>query len=211
MDIYLCLFIASFAGLAILAFAGLGRTHPPAGTAHHLTGLHAHFGAHSTSARLTAKPSSHSSFSWLTLLSPLILLGLMFGFAATGLLVAPWVKEGILHLAIAIAGGLIFNFVLLQPLLRFLLGFASHPARTLDNASFEEAWAVTNFNAAGNGLVRLEIDGQVQQILGSLIAEEKGRRVPAGSALFIRSIDPVRQRCIVSCSAGTAMPSTPSR
>jgi hypothetical protein len=80
----------------------------------------------------------------------------------------------------------------------------------LDSASFEEARAVTNFDAAGNGLVRLEIDGQVQQILGSLIAEEKGRRVLAGSSLFVRSIDPIRQRCVVSCSAETNTPSNSS-
>jgi hypothetical protein len=210
MDIYLCLFIASFAGLSILAFAGMGRSHPSAGAGHHSIAGHSHAGSHLTGARSPQKAGHNKSSSWFALLSPLVVLGLMFGFAATGLLVAPWVKESLPRVAIASAGGLFFNFILLQPLWKFLLGFASHPARTLDSASLEYARAVTNFDASGNGLVRLEIDGQVQQILGSLIAEEKGLRVLAGSGLFIRSIDPVRQRCIVSCSGETTIQPTPS-
>jgi hypothetical protein len=210
MDIYLCLFIASFAGLALLAFAGIGRFHHSAGSGHHFTPSHSHAGSHANGARVPVKSGNNEAASWLTLVSPLVLLGLLFGFAATGLIVAPWLGHGLLRFLVALAGGLVFNFLLLQPLWRFLLGFASRPARTLDSASFEEARAVTNFDAAGNGLVRLEIDGQVQQILGSLIAEEKGRRVLAGSSLFVRSIDPIRQRCVVSCSAETNTPSNSS-
>jgi hypothetical protein len=210
MDIYLCVFIASFAGLVILSFAGIGRSHHSSGAAHHFAPNHSQLGAHLRGGRTPAKSGSSESTSWLALVSPLVLLGLLFGFAATGLIAAPWLGHGLLLFLVALAGGLVFNFLLLQPLWRFLLGFASRPARTLDSASFEDARAVTNFDATGNGLVRLEIDGQVQQILGSLTAEEKGRRVLAGSTLFIRSIDPVRQRCVVSCSAETKTSSNSS-
>ena len=58
--------------------------------------------------------------------------------------------------------------------------------------------AVTDFDSHGFGLVRLNLDGQVVQLLGQLAPEERsGDRVRSGETLFVRSVDPAKQRCVV--------------
>ena len=62
----------------------------------------------------------------------------------------------------------------------------------------EDGTAVTDFDSKGYGLVRLNLDGQVVQLLGQLAPEEElSGRVRSGETLFVRSVDPARQRCVV--------------
>jgi translation initiation factor IF-1 len=85
---------------------------------------------------------------------------------------------------------------------------------TLESGVFDEAEAVTGFNRAGEGLVRLDLDGQVVQLLGVLTADERaaGVRISAGDRLLIEAVDPARQRCTVSRrSLIDALPTPPSR
>jgi hypothetical protein len=64
----------------------------------------------------------------------------------------------------------------------------------------EEAEAMMDFDAQGQGLIKLELDGQVVQLLGSLSPEEmsQARRIRRGDLLRIEDVDAARNRCIVS-------------
>ena len=70
----------------------------------------------------------------------------------------------------------------------------------------ENGTAVTDFDSKGYGLVRLNLDGQVVQLLGQLAPEEQlGARVRSGETLFVRSVDPGKQRCVVCRSSASIL------
>ena len=64
----------------------------------------------------------------------------------------------------------------------------------------EEATAVTSFDKNGQGLVAVNVDGQMVQILGTLQSGDRDMqvRVPAGARLRIEDVDAARNRCTVS-------------
>jgi hypothetical protein len=133
------------------------------------------------------------------LLSPRVIFSALVGFGAVGIalramLAGPWL------FAAALAGGIAFEALLIGPVWNLLLRFGSRPALTLDHGVMDEAEAVTAFDAQGDGLVKLVVDGQVVQLLGTLAAAERaaGVRVRAGDRLVIESVDGARQRCTVS-------------
>ena len=132
-------------------------------------------------------------------LSPRVLFALLFAFGASGYLLQHLLPTAfVLILALALAFA--FERWLVQPLWRLLFGFASNPARTLDSALLEEAEAVTTFDHNGNGLVSLNLDGQVVQILGVLNETDRqhGVRIRAGDRVSITAVDPRRNRCTVT-------------
>lgn len=201
MDPYLLLLGVGFGGLLIMAVSGLGHHHHShghghsAGHSHHSHGYghgrgHGHHGHHGGAAK------------FLALLSPRVLSSLLLGAGATGLALHPlfagrsaWVLA-----ALAAVGAVAFERWLVQPVWRVLFNFASRPARTLESTLLEEGRAATNFDADGDGLVALDLDGQVRQVLGTLCAEDRaaGLRVCAGDRLFVRAVDARRNRCTVS-------------
>jgi translation initiation factor IF-1 len=69
----------------------------------------------------------------------------------------------------------------------------------LESCIGDEARATTSFDAKGNGLVALELDGQVVQLLGTLRREDRdaGIRVRAGDPVRIDEVDAERNRCTV--------------
>jgi translation initiation factor IF-1 len=71
---------------------------------------------------------------------------------------------------------------------------------TLDSAVADEARAVTSFDASGYGLVAVELDGQVVQLLATLTAAERNaaHKVRAGDRLRIEAVDTARNRCTVT-------------
>ena len=64
----------------------------------------------------------------------------------------------------------------------------------------DEATAVTAFDKNGQGLIAVEVDGQMVQILGTLQSGDREMKVkvPAGSRLRIQDVDAARNRCTVS-------------
>jgi translation initiation factor IF-1 len=90
--------------------------------------------------------------------------------------------------------------LLVAPLWRFTHRFESSPALTLESAITDDAQAVSSFDARGQGLVAIELDGQVVQVLGTLRSEDlqAGVRVRAGDRLRIEAVDGARNRCTVS-------------
>jgi hypothetical protein len=131
-----------------------------------------------------------------------VLFSVCFGFGVAGLLAERFASFGV-ALGCGIAGGIAFEALLVGPLWRLLLRF-SQPATTLDHSLFSTARAVTSFDKNGHGLVSLEVDGQVVQLLARLdsagldTARSSGVRVHVGDELLVEEIDDVRQQCRVS-------------
>ena len=135
----------------------------------------------------------------LSLLSPRVLFTFLVGVGATGLL-AGRALAGPLLLGAALVGGVLFERYIVSPMWRFLFRFESAPALTLESALMEEARAVIDFDRKGQGLISIDVDGQVIQLLGTLCPEDRGQgiRVKRGGRLRIEEVDPARNRCIVS-------------
>jgi hypothetical protein len=131
--------------------------------------------------------------------SPRLWFSLLVGFGATGLLLQSH-APGAIRLGGALLGALAFEGLMVRPLWSLATRFASDPALTLETGVMDDAEAVTGFNPQGEGLVRLDLDGQVVQLLGILTSNERaaGIRVAAGDRLLVEAVDPARQRCTVS-------------
>src|SRR5256714_5668935 len=179
MNIYEFTLALGAAGLGIMGLSGFA--HPVGG--HH--GAHAspgsHTGHHAVSARAGARSGGGRAL-W-ALLSPRPLFSILVGFGAVGLVLHS-ILPGAALFAVAALGGLAFEFGLMRPLWNFLFRFESAPALTLESCIGDEARAATSFDAKGNGLVVLELDGQVGQVLGSLRrgGREAGARVRGGGS-----------------------------
>jgi len=138
--------------------------------------------------------------SWLwSLTSPRVLFSLFIGFGTTGLAIRSALSRS-LTLVAAVAGGLLFEQLLVGPVWNFLMRFASAPALTLESVLQDEVQAVTGFDANGHGLVTAEVDGQVVQVLATLRPEDRatGVRIRAGDRLRVEEVDGRRNRCVVS-------------
>ena len=159
----------------------------------------------SGAAQLVASAQSKLSDRLGVLLSPRLWFSMLVGFGTTGivlrgLLGAIPVVGPIAVLAAAVAGGVLFELLLVGPFWNFLFRFASNPALTLESALTDTALAVTGFDANGQGLIAVDVDGQVVQVLASLRADDRGdaRRVRAGELVRIEEVDTARGRCVVS-------------
>jgi len=223
VDPYLFALLLGGIGLLAMAVLGLGgHSHGAGLKGHHghVAGAHGHQGH--GSAGHAHGPASHGhgdgahqvahheapSGRWLLLLSPRVWFTLLVGFGAGGILARP-LGSSLLQLLAGVAGAVLFEAMLVRPLWNFLARFESSPAQTLEHGVMDEAEAVSGFNASGEGLVRMTVDGQVVQLLGTLRAEDldAGIRVRAGDRVIIESIDSRRQRCVVS-AAGHSLSSS---
>ena len=215
MDIYLSCLIGGALALAVLALCGLGFHHvgmrPGGGhSAHAARGGHANPSAHQTGhdsagQKTAANQSTRDLVSGLlTWLSPAYICGAIIGFGAIGTLASP-ILHGWLQFGVALLGAYFICSFCIRPLLNGVEKWASLPAKTLSDAILENGTAVTDFDSKGYGLVRLNLDGQVVQLLGQLAPDEQaGTRVRSGETLFVRSVDPIKQRCVV-CRANTVV------
>jgi hypothetical protein len=194
VNIYAVSVIVGAAGFGVMAAGGLGHhSHPGAATPGHAGHGALHHGP-------SAAGLSHGlSRTVLALMSPRLLFAFLLGFGVVGLAVHALVA-GTLLLVIALAGGVAVERLLVRPVWNLALRFASNPALTLESAVTSEGTAVTAFDASGNGIVSLEIDGQVVQLLGSVAAGERERagRIRAGDRVLVEDVDTVRNRCTVS-------------
>lgn len=213
MDLYISSMVLGAIGFTAMALGGLGsRGHQGGGARGH--GGHAHAGGHGAGhthgvtvghshARSSASAShTQGSFSgrafWL-ITSPRFLFSLMLGFGATGAMLRS-VLPGPVLLAAAAVGAVVFERIVVSPVWNFAMRFASRPAETLESAVADEAVAVSSFDDNGQGIVSLELDGQVLQILATLQPQDRllGSRVRAGQRLRIDDVNAARQTCTVS-------------
>lgn len=102
--------------------------------------------------------------------------------------------------ATAAVGAVAFEWWIVSPLWNFAMRFASKPAATLESAVSDEATAVTAFDNNGEGIVSLEVDGQVLQILARLQPNDRllGTRVRAGQRVRIEEVNAQKNSCTVS-------------
>lgn len=214
MDLFLTVLAIGGAGLATMALSGLAH-HGHDGSGSHGGGHapghgHGHAGGHAAGHHSHDSHDSHAhpgkdhgSHTLLALLSPRTLFSLCLGFGTAGLVLraflqGPWLVIG------AVAGGLVFERLLVGPVWRFVMRFESSPAQTLESAVTSEATATSAFDRNGNGMVSVEVDGQVVQLLGTLSPTDRalGVSVRAGARLRIEEVDVARHRCMVSLLGG---------
>src|SRR6185503_6187569 len=194
MDLYTFSLTLGAAGLLFMAFLGLSHSHSggQAGHGHSGHGGHGHSGhgghehsghaghghtghaghghaSHAGHGNAGHSGDDHSSQGnpFLALLSPRVIFSFLLGFGTAGVVLHPFASGAVL-LTAAIAGGLAFERLLVNPLWNFMFRFASAPALTLESAVEDEAKAVTNFDKNGCGLIAVEVDGRVLQVLGTL-------------------------------------------
>jgi hypothetical protein len=101
---------------------------------------------------------------------------------------------------IAVAGGVLFEAAAIRPVWNFLFRFASNPAETLEGQLASIATAASGFDAQGNGLVAVEVNGEIVQCLGTLRDDDRalGIHVHAGDQVRVEAVDAARNRCMVS-------------
>jgi hypothetical protein len=181
----------------------LGHGHAP-GLSHGAAGSGHSLQVSGKVAKLPAKGGqggqSSSPFSMvLSTLSPVNIFSLALGYGATGILLTPFVAYPGSVLC-AIAGGVVFNYAMVQPLMRYLAGFATKPSEGIEGSVFQEAEAITGFDKDGRGIVRLTMDGQHVQLLATLdlLEVEKGIHVKKGEKVLITEVDSVRNSCRVT-------------
>jgi hypothetical protein len=215
MDLYIFCVVLGTAGMVAMAFLGFASSHGGAqhgthhGGAHHghdTAGHELHGVAGAPSVHSISHPHVHAHgpasgwkdhvWSWL---SPRVMFNFLVGFGATGLLVERLLGP-MVALPIAVVGGVAFESFVVRPIFNSLFRFESQPAQTLESALMSEARAVTGFDANGNGLVSLELGGEVVQVLGTQLRDERasGVRIRAGDVVRVEEIDSTRNRCTVS-------------
>jgi len=213
MDLYISSMVLGAIGFTAMALGGLGSrggghhggAHGHGGTTGHVHGVahgHSHAGtghAGHTAHAGHAHASGMAGRTFWLITSPRFLFSLMLGFGATGAMLHP-VLPGPVLLAAAGVGAIAFERFLVTPLWNFAMRFASRPASTLESAVADEAVAVSAFDDNGQGIVSLEVDGQVLQILATLQPQDRvlGGRVRAGQRLRIDDVNAAKQSCTVS-------------
>ena len=205
MDLYVVSLATGATGLVAMAISGLSHVGGGGHNAHGGHGGHAAHGGHDVQGGHDAHGAHHhhagdQGSRLQSLLSPRVLFSLLVGFGAGGLLAER--LGGLWQLAAAVLGAVVFEALLVGPLWRFLFRFESRAAVTLESSIEDEARAVTSFDANGCGLVALDVDGQVVQLLATLTGDERSRgvRVRSGDLVRIAEVDASNGRCIVRTS-----------
>jgi len=203
MDIYLTSLALGAVGLAAMAVGGGGRhssSHGHGhGGSHSPSGSHSHGHSHGTSHGHSHGVKDTATNSLLALMSPRILFSLALGLGASGLVARP-LFSGILLFTVAIGGGILFERLIVTPLWNLGFKFESAPALTLESSVAGEATVVSTFDRNGQGLISIEVDGQLLQVLGTLHPDSHalGGRVVVGTRVRIDDVDAARNRCTVS-------------
>lgn len=180
---------------------GHGLTHGPGHAHGHGNGHHGDQGHHAGHGG-----GDRAMGAWfLSFLSPRVLFSILVGLGAAGLLLGGLLPEPLLAGA-AVAGGFAFELMAVRPVWNFFFRFGSEPALTLESAVTDVATAVTGFNPQGEGLVKIELDGQIVQLLARLSAADRatGIRVRAGDTVVVDEVDAVRNCCTVSLPVSSA-------
>jgi hypothetical protein len=186
-------------GLTAMTALGISHGHSSSSNAHsNHHGSGGHDSSHHSTGHHASGHQDHdsgSSTKWLALISPRVIFSLALGYGAIGLVAEKFMILA-LSIPLAIIGAIALERVLIQPYWKLLMRFASKPARNLESATFARAKAAMDFDANGSGLIELELDGQVRQVLGTLKAGQTAR-VTRGKALRIESVTDTGN-CIVS-------------
>lgn len=217
MDLYLTSLALGAVGLGVMAISGLGSHghgdhglhgdghaghigdagHAGHGGHHVHTGDHGH--AHAPGHGHHTEAPGAGAKALLTLMSPRVFFSCFLGFGTAGMFLRSLIGGPMLVMA-SILGAIVFERVIVTPLWNLTMRFASTPASTLESAIADDATAVTAFDGNGQGIVSIELDGQVVQILATLQTNDRllGTRIRAGQRLRIEEVDAATNRCTVS-------------
>lgn len=215
---YALIFIVGFfgfIGMAGLSFLHTG-SHSHSGTHSH-SGAHAHGGGAHVDAdggaiahghlhsnahgiRLHAPKVKAGRFKPWWALSPFDIFAYCMGAGAAGELMRQANYDSAPTIAAAIAGALVFDFLIAKPVLNLLLKFESRQSEGLEGQVAKAAEAITRFDEHGQGLVKLALDGQFIQCLATLdeAEQERGIRVAKGDSLLVVDVDAARNTCRVT-------------
>ncbi|MEP6780213.1 MAG: hypothetical protein ABJC26_10010 [Gemmatimonadaceae bacterium] len=196
-----------FTGTHAAAGQSTGTHHVATqGAASHGAPSHGQSAGHSHGATQSAGRTiaDSASSTLLSIMSPRVLFSVCLGLGTVGLLLRkeniPLVSGGLPLFAAALVGGILFERLIVTPIWNLAFRFASNPALTLESALMGEATAVTRFDADGNGLIAIEVDGHVVQLLGTLQKADISQRslIKVGARLRVEEVDSARNRCTVS-------------
>ncbi len=139
----------------------------------------------------------HAGSSHAALLSPRVLFATLVGFGLGGVVAEPLAEPW--RASAGLLAALAFERLLVGPIWRLLFRFESAPALTLESTLEDCARTVMDFDANGQGLVALEVDGQIVQLLATLASTDRARgvRVRTGDLVRVSSVDAARNQCIV--------------
>lgn len=183
---------------------GGAHGHEAAGAAGHAH--HAHGGehaAHHGENEANGAGRSNSSGGGLSplwgLFSPLTLFSLCLGAGAAGLVALLYLAPAWTMPVAALGGAGLYRLVV-RPLWALIFQFASRPSRALEGTVAGSAEALTRFDARGQGMVRLIIDGQIVRILARLEDDERAEAaaVRPGDTLTVTQVDARANTCRVA-------------
>ena len=215
MDLYTFSLFLGAAGLLTMALQGIGGGHGDhagghghdAGHAGHAG--HGHAGSHAGSHG-SSHDSGHASahahhdsalgkFLW-GFASPRVWFSVLLGMGLAGRVTRGFFGGGAMLFIAALGLGLIMEGLLVRPLWNLAFRFASKPALTLESCVEDEATAVTSFDRNGQGIISVDLDGQMVQLLATLRADDRalGAAVRAGDRVRIADVDSARNRCTVA-------------
>ncbi|HVT11347.1 MAG TPA: hypothetical protein VHE55_03700 [Fimbriimonadaceae bacterium] len=187
--------------------AGLGHGHGPALGHGHGPALgqgHAHGGGHlartgGAIAKSGGQLARQGANTLLGFLSPIELFAMATGAGATGVLLKGHLAPNLLVWA-AVAGALAMDFLVLKPIIGFVMKFVTKPSEGIEGSVQAQAQALTRFDSEGKGLVQLTLDDQLVQLLAILdpAEQELGEGVSKGEQVTVVSVDPKRNSCVVS-------------
>ncbi len=187
---FLMALVLGLVGLISMALLGFSHGGNHGQHSNHSHDLHTHTHHHASSHGT----HDHSTLSrLLAFVSPRAIFSLALGFGAIGMTVSFLPK--ILAVLVAGAGAILFERLLVEPYWNVMFKFASTPAKNLESVKGATATANTNFDANGQGLIELELDGQVRQVLGTL--KDKTTNVSRGQHVRIEAVNSDGS-CIVS-------------
>ena len=182
--IYQTLFLTGAIGF--FAMVLLGTFHGGKGLGRH--GKHGHHGSHL---------GKLGKAKLLLAVSPIDIFAIALGVGATGLLL-PKGMSGTIILLIAIAVGIVFDFLFLKPIFNFALRFVSNPSDGLEGMVAKTATSVSNFDSSGRGLVSVVIDAEEKQLLATLEQSDLGTPVKKGEQLMVTGVDARKNSCTVT-------------
>jgi len=183
--------------------SALGGHGHAAGPGHLGGNPHALPGHHGTSPAVKGSiqpgKSGGQSLASMLLLSPLDLFSLCLGAGLAGLALQTIFTASVLPW-IALGGALLFCFGIERPFLSFAMKFVSKPSEGLEGAVAHTALAVTGFDEAGRGLVKISVDDQTVQVLAVLDPAElhRGVHVNKGDEVVVTEVDSVKNTCRVT-------------
>lgn len=189
---FLMALVLGLVGLIAMAMLGLSHGGHHGQHSNHGHDVHTH-GQHSHSSHHHGTNDHSFASKLLIFLSPRTIFSLALGFGAIGMTVS--FLPQVLAVLVAGAGAILFERLLVQPYWNAMFKFASTPAKNLESVKGATATANTNFDANGQGLIELELDGQVRQVLGTL--QDKTTSVARGQQVRIEAVNSDGS-CIVS-------------